>query len=305
MRETANNARGRWPGILQTLGVDPKFLRDIHGPCPICGGRDRWRFDDKQNGNFYCSKCGSGDGFKLLELLHGWDFKRAADEVDKIVGTIPETPTRPERSENDKRAYMGKLWKESRLITPGDPAWLYLKNRCGADPSPYLQDLRLHPALKHSVDGGTHPALLAMMGWDGKRYSGIHRTYLDAGGHKAQVDPVRMSYGDVGPVRLGPVLGQMGIAEGIETAICASLRFRLPVWSAISADGMTKWDPPDGCNHVEVFGDCDESFTGQAAAYVLAKRLKAEGYSVGIKIPELVGTDWASEGAGALQPEAA
>ena len=42
-----DRARGRWPGILTALGVPAKALRNRHGPCPVCGGKDRFRFDDK------------------------------------------------------------------------------------------------------------------------------------------------------------------------------------------------------------------------------------------------------------------
>ena len=35
---TVEAARGRWPGILQALGLDPKYLHNIDGPCPMCGG---------------------------------------------------------------------------------------------------------------------------------------------------------------------------------------------------------------------------------------------------------------------------
>ena len=36
---TADEAVGRWPGILQSLGVDAAFLSKKHGPCPICSAR--------------------------------------------------------------------------------------------------------------------------------------------------------------------------------------------------------------------------------------------------------------------------
>ena len=82
-RRTADEAIGRWAGILQTLGIDAQHLRNKHGPCPVCQGKDRFRFDDKEGrGTWYCSHCGSGDGFKLLQLLHGWPFSHAAKEVD-------------------------------------------------------------------------------------------------------------------------------------------------------------------------------------------------------------------------------
>ena len=40
-------AIGMWPQILPALGVGRGFLENKHGPCPLCGGKDRYRFDDK------------------------------------------------------------------------------------------------------------------------------------------------------------------------------------------------------------------------------------------------------------------
>ena len=36
------NANGRWKEILSALGVDPATLKNQHGPCPGCGGKDRF-----------------------------------------------------------------------------------------------------------------------------------------------------------------------------------------------------------------------------------------------------------------------
>ena len=41
-------ARGRWPEILAALaGLSGEQLSNRHQPCPLCGGTDRYRFDDK------------------------------------------------------------------------------------------------------------------------------------------------------------------------------------------------------------------------------------------------------------------
>jgi len=70
--ETAKqNLVGRWPATLAGLGVAAHHLVDKHGPCPGCGGTDRFRFDDKDGrGTWICSQGGgtpaSGDGFDLL-----------------------------------------------------------------------------------------------------------------------------------------------------------------------------------------------------------------------------------------------
>jgi putative DNA primase/helicase len=156
-----------------------------------------------------------------------------------------------------------------------------------------LGDIRFHPALKHSASGTTHPAMLAFMGWDGKKFHGIHRTYLTPEGWKADVDPVRMAYGDSGAVRLGPAAGRMGIAEGIETALCAQALFGAPVWAGICANGLIAWEPPPEAQEILICGDNDGNFVGQAAAYDLAKKLRARGLTVEIKIPPEEGQDWA------------
>lgn len=295
--DTANQARGRWPGILETLGIDPKYLRDIHGPCPACGGKDRFRFDDKLNGMFYCSQCGSGDGFKLLQTVHGWDFKKAASEVDRIVGKIPETSERkPERSEDDKAKACKTLLEKAGRVVKGTPAHLYLLNRCG-EYGPFHKALRAHPGIRHTQSGGIHPALLAIMQYPDGGGASVHRTFLTTDGRKALVDPVRKMMPGLSlngsSVQLGHVAERLGIAEGIETAICAGKLFSLPVWAATCAGLMKTWEPPKGVKEVVIFGDNDASWTGQEAAYVLAKRLQAAGLSVGVKIPPMVGTDWA------------
>ena len=59
-----------WHGILVGLGVPASALVNKHGPCPVCGGNDRFRFDDKEGlGTFICSHCGAGDGPKLAMLF--------------------------------------------------------------------------------------------------------------------------------------------------------------------------------------------------------------------------------------------
>jgi len=51
-------------------------------------GKDRYRFDNRDGeGTYICGQCGAGNGIILLRKLHGWDFKTACDEADKIIGT--------------------------------------------------------------------------------------------------------------------------------------------------------------------------------------------------------------------------
>ncbi|MEQ9642507.1 MAG: primase-helicase zinc-binding domain-containing protein [Alphaproteobacteria bacterium] len=69
---TVDRARGRWPTILPRLGIAASFLVNRHGPCPLCGGRDRFRFDDRDgSGSYYCNRCGPGPGLLLVQKLNG------------------------------------------------------------------------------------------------------------------------------------------------------------------------------------------------------------------------------------------
>lgn len=296
---TADEAIGRWPGILQALGVSDQFLQNKHGPCPMCKGTDRFRFDDKAGrGTWICSHCGAGDGFGLLAGLFGWGFVQAAKEVDRVMGVVPVGPIVKERNEESKLRALREVWKESRPVTKGDPVWLYLNRRVGIDMVP--QDLRYHMALRYADDDGvitTHPAMLALMRYPSGGSASIHRTYLTVTGEKADLPkPKKIMSGkplQTSSVRLGPVQSRIGIAEGIETALAASRRFLTPVWAATNAVLLEAWIPPQGVEEVLIAGDNDTSFTGQASAFVLARRLVRDGFKVDVQIPNVKDRDWA------------
>ena len=79
---TVERARGRWREILPLLGIETRFLQNKHGPCPLCGGKDRFRFDDRDgSGSYYCNQCGPGAGLLLIRKLRGWNHRTACDEV--------------------------------------------------------------------------------------------------------------------------------------------------------------------------------------------------------------------------------
>jgi len=88
-------ARGRWVYVLGSMGVDTSRLRPVHGPCPGCGGRDRFRFDDRDgNGTWICGGGGgeplAGDGIALLMHVRGWNCKTAVRELAQFLGVSQE-----------------------------------------------------------------------------------------------------------------------------------------------------------------------------------------------------------------------
>ncbi|MDU4353786.1 MAG: primase-like DNA-binding domain-containing protein [Phytobacter diazotrophicus] len=90
--ETVNQACGHWPRILPALGV--KVMKNRHQACPVCGGSDRFRFDDKEGrGTWFCNQCGAGDGLKLVEKVFGVKPAEAARRVNAVTGSLlPVSP---------------------------------------------------------------------------------------------------------------------------------------------------------------------------------------------------------------------
>lgn len=89
IRTLKESARGRWPQVLASLGIDVPDNPKKHGPCPTCGGKDRFRFDDEEGrGTWFCNQCDpkAGDGFDLVQKVHCCDFKAAAELVHDALG---------------------------------------------------------------------------------------------------------------------------------------------------------------------------------------------------------------------------
>jgi len=303
-----DRAMNRWHGILPAIGIPPKALTNRHGPCPICGGKDRFRFDNKGGrGTWICSHCGAGDGIELVKKFLGCDFKEAARRIEQHIGAAAiivrdfSRPVSTAVTNNVQRDDKVKLWNRSKLITPDDIAGRYLFERCGLTTFPPC--LRFAPDERYTEAGQRptwHPMLVAKVDPSDEAVAfgekpALHRTYLSPVSGKAEVAVQRKMMGAMpsgAAVRLSQYTDSLGIAEGIETALSASALFGVPVWAALNANLLQEWTPPKDVTTVYVFGDNDASATGQAAAYTLAHRLKGKGLAVTVEIPARTDTDW-------------
>lgn len=296
---TIDQAHGKWRGILATLGVETRFLSGKHTACPMCGGKDRFRFDDKEGkGTYFCSGCGAGTGMDLVQKLNGWDFRTAAGEIDKIVGNVDFVAPKPALDAAKRTRLLNDLWRSGTPAAPGDAIARYLASR--RLPLPANPRVLRYVASTRAPAGSTHPCMVAMIAdTDGKPAS-LHRTFLGPNG-KADIDEPRATMPGAIPdgssIRLTDPAATLGIAEGIETALAATKLFGIPVWAAINSTMLSKWKPPTDTRTVVVFGDNDQKFGGAAAAYALAHRLATgrDPRAVTVKIPDTVGHDWADE----------
>jgi putative DNA primase/helicase len=263
----------------------------------MCGGTDRFRFDDKEGtGSYYCGGCGAGYGIDLVTKFTGMDFKDAAKAIDAIIGKVSAEPAKKEKSDDAIRAELRRVLSESdRNDSTG-----YLRSR-GISSVP---DVVFHQELDYWQDGKVtkHPAMIGVVRDVHGKGIAIHRTYLKQGGKADVESPRKMSsvIGQLqgGAIRLYPAKDVLGVAEGIETACSAHEIFGIPVWSCISANLLEAFVVPEGIKKLVVLADNDSTFTGQKAAYVLAHRVSLKGLSVEVKIPKA--KDWNEEARSAL-----
>lgn len=86
IREVTHAAADRWPSVLAGLHIEVPDSPRRHGPCPACGGSDRFRFDDGGRGSFICNQCGAGDGLDLIRKVNKCDTTEAARLAADVLG---------------------------------------------------------------------------------------------------------------------------------------------------------------------------------------------------------------------------
>lgn len=290
--KTTQAAIGKWRGILKHFGLPEETLRNIHQPCPLCGGSDRYRFDDKDGtGSYFCSGCGAGDGLMLLMKYTGMDFKTAAKKVDEIVGNINQERVKPVINGGER---VSRILSGCQVITKHDAAGRYLASRG----LPASKMLMFNPSVSYFEDGkfvANYPAMIAVMNNSSGDVCMLHITHLNNDGTKADVKSVKKYTGSIAitdgaHIRLTSVQERIGIAEGIETALAVMKIYRIPCWASGSANFMETFKAPKGVKFVTVFADNDSNYRGQAAAYTLANRLVTSQSLISVvEVPETEG----------------
>lgn len=293
--KTVDAARGKWFGVLTALGIAETFLRNKQGPCPICGGETRFRFDDKEgNGTWICNKCGSGRGIELVMQVMGLSYKDACARIDSVVGNAKMQTTTARKK--DHAATIEKIVRDSRRSEIGDPVDEYLRGRGLELP----RGIKTHSGLDYWDEGrsiGKFPAMVARIWSPKNELVGLHITYL-SGGKKADVLSPRKLYGKTdgaiigGAVRLFDRAEKIAVAEGIESALAYQAITGVPCWATTSASQLSRFEPPEGIKHVVIAGDNDKNYVGQHHSYALADLLYRKGYDVSVDLPQVVGADW-------------
>lgn len=270
--KTKDAMRDKWTSALGAYGLSDKQLSGKHCKCPICGGSDRFRFDNKGGiGTWFCNQCGAGEGFKLLMLMTGRSFHDVATDLDKRLGNFEEST---EKAKPESSNLIDLIASGLTGISDIDPVTRYLRSRSISKiPRDFL---RFNSAALHWGEKRNYPAMIAALRDVDGRAKGYHITYLTDRGVKAGIDSARMyTPGKTGEcaIRLSPVAEHIGLAEGIETALSVTQLYGIPCWATGDAGRLERFQPPAGVGRITVFCDMDQNHTGEAAAEALAKRL--------------------------------
>ncbi|MGK9450243.1 DUF7146 domain-containing protein [Acidithiobacillus caldus] len=334
--EVSEAARGRWKTILPSLGVDPHALHGKHCACPGCGGKDRFRFDDKEgNGTFVCSQGGgellAGDGFMLLEHVHGWNRSQSFHAVRDALGmgkslSVPpvfpgasqRAPTQepPKMNHRKELSRVKETWNQGIPIR-GTPVEAYLASRgILTDSIPLDAHLRFHRWLTQYTPDGKGgftvlhegPAMIALITNVHEEILGIHKTFIQPDGSgKADVPGgnakflkkcvERLNGGAVRIHAPDPQSGIIGIGEGIETSLAMHTLVRrkggiLPVMAALNTTLLADWVPPVSAKSIAILADNDKA--GLEAANKLKARLQQyrPDAMTDILVPPQPGADW-------------
>jgi putative DNA primase/helicase len=300
-------AIGRWPEIITALAPNllPVVERGIkHGPCPLCGGKDRARRhnDFCDTGGIFCNQCGGGaDGLAVLQWANPWTFREAKEAVASHLGLDNEIFSAPRqqlqtvhsKDWSSERRRLERTWDEAQ---PGAPRLCqYLEHRGLSVLLPNA--LRYHPGLDYYHEKnlvGTFPAMVAQIFRDGEMV-GIHRTYLDINGlGKAPVEKPKKSMKCADTISGGaiqlhtPEKGKpLVLCEGIETGLAIYDYSGWPVWVCISSTLLPKVQLPDNAQDIYIAGDRDRSGAGEKAVLILGERLVIEGRKVRVAFPPI------------------
>jgi hypothetical protein len=271
------------------------------GPCPVCGGRDRFSINVKKQ-VWNCRGCAKGgDVVDLVQHLDGVDFKVAVVTLggDERKPIAPVKPTEHhERKEDDqektKRAL--KIWDEASEVN-GTLAEQYLRRR-GLELPEDDEALRYFSPCPFA--GTTYPALIALFrDIVTNEPRAIHRIAITAGG----ILIAKRMLGRVGgcAVKLdadADVEHGLAVGEGIETMIAARMRGFRPAWALGSAGTLKNFTVLNGVECLSIIVDHDPPDkngrqAGQEAALECSQRWTAAGREVRRVVPRRQGGDMA------------
>ncbi|MGY5392777.1 primase-helicase zinc-binding domain-containing protein [Acinetobacter sp. NigerLNRRAM0016] len=251
-------AQGKWADLIfPSFGIEVQ--RKKKTPCPACGGRDRFWYDDKNgNGDYFCQQCGPGDGLSLIEkTCTRFTFPQVVSEVASVLGlSASSTITDEDRArwakerEIRKKEQLERERKRQEQIAR--KAEGMFRSAYQGEFSQYLKSKQVDkdPKIKISHDGNLLiPAIDFMDGkiWnlqtiepDGTKYF-IKGDTNDSGEWETgggRMGGLGFMIGEVQPDLYRP--HYIGLAEGYSTGMSTYMASAIPVAIAFVANNLPK-----------------------------------------------------------------
>lgn len=319
-------SNGRWTAILSSLGPTSSLV-NRHQPCPCCGGRDRFRFDDKNgSGSFICTHFGNGggNGFQLVQHWFDCDFEVALKAVADVL-RVEEGSTSPSfqnigvrpQAIKDHKMALEQIWGECSCKDETSLMQKYLHSR-GLDWKKIkdfdIEALRFHPALPYwcfeeqkNIKLGKFSALVGKITDNQNNLQGLHFTYLqhiagqaskleiaNSNGTPLTAKKMRSRYaGSLKgcAIHLYPSTEELAVCEGIETAFAIREASGLPVWACLSENGLQSLILPSTLKKFYIYCDNDLHAQGFRAGHNLMVRAIKSGVKAHIWQPKQLGWD--------------
>jgi hypothetical protein len=291
---------------IERRGIKLAGQVDRRGPCPTCGGHDRFGVNTKKQ-LWNCRGCGKGgDVIALIQFIDDCDFREAIECLtgESTIDHQPRPAPYVDRCNDDGAKLLAsakKIIAEMKPIISSPVAMGYLERVRKIDTSAIADVLERtdaigwHPSVyfnapEYPQRGPPHPlhgqrlgAIIGVMTDVGtaKPTGAISRTYLADG---AKIGKAKTLGSPRGIVRLSAdedVLEGLFIAEGIETALTAMANFGFrPTWS--TGDRMLMADFPilNGIEALNIIVDHDKSGDGEKAARKAEARWLGAGREV-------------------------
>jgi hypothetical protein len=302
-------ARDDWVERARAVRIEDEIARrgiklrghkpDHCGPCPRCGGYDRFSINIRKQ-VWHCRHCKpeniTGDTIGFVQWIDGIDFK---DAIETLVGEEPRRQAHvvmtcsPENDdyEHEQHRIAAWLWNLWQPIV-GSIAEKYLRDGRGiacALPAtlgflPARGDYPPAMIVAYSIPGESEPGVLDTP----TDVDSVHITrLLPDGSNRQQEDDAKITIGQpLGrPVVLAPINDLLGLAitEGIEDALTVHQATGLGAWAAGPASFLPSLadSVPAYVRAVTIYSHPDQA--GQDNAVKLAAALEPRNIEIRIQ----------------------
>jgi phage/plasmid primase-like uncharacterized protein len=302
------------------------------GPCPVCGGRDRFSVNTKKQ-VWNCRGCEKGGD--VIEMVRHFDGVEFAEAIRTLTGIIDldrqssapdparlaearaKDEARARDELDDVRQRMAKarsIWQEATPTIEGTLVEVYLRVHRRLDLPDNISGsvLRFHGKCPF---GTAHYACMVALVRNviSDRELSVHRTALRPDGSPLKLDgrTARLSLGLIGGGAIkisdtAAVTTGLTIGEGLETTLAGMMAptWYRPAWSLIDSGNLKKFPVLPGIESLTILVDHDRPDqhgrrAGQKAAAECAQRWEAAGREVVAVIPQREGHDLADVGGAA------